>query len=115
MKALGVIVLFSATVSLTACASIPAQSGAEQTTLAAQVDELQKLKAAEYHDYLTAMTFEETNRKLGNYYAAKGSQVHGLISEMEDGKQVNDIEVSRALDDGDSVKYDDTPPEPRAD
>ena len=33
---------------------------------------LQKLKSAENQDDMAAMTFEEDNRKLGNYYAAKG-------------------------------------------
>ena len=37
-------------------------------------------------------------------------QVHSLIDQMEGGKQVNEIEVSRALDDSDSAKYDDRPP-----
>jgi hypothetical protein len=74
---------------------------------------LQKLKAAEYRDYMTAMTFEDGNRKLGNFYAAKGSQVHAVISEMEDGKPVHDIEISRALDDSDSARYDNTPPPDR--
>ena len=110
MKAFGVIVLLSATVSLTACASISGQSTTDQTRTGAQVAELNKLKAAEYQDYMAAMTFEETNRKLGNYYAAKGSQVHSLISQMEDGTSVNDIEITRALDDSDSALYDEMPP-----
>ncbi|MDO8433822.1 MAG: hypothetical protein Q7S58_15580 [Candidatus Binatus sp.] len=76
------------------------------------MEKLQSLKAAEYEYYMHAMACEESNRKLGNYYAGKGSQVHGLISQMEEGKQVNDVEVSRALDDSDSVKYYDRPPMP---
>ena len=105
------IVLLSAVVSLTACSSVSsAKDPAGQTRLAVQMEQLQKLKTAEYHDYLTAMTFEDGNQKLGNYYAAKGSQVHGVISEMEDGRPVNDMEISRALDDSDSARYDNTPP-----
>ena len=77
------------------------------------MEQLQKLKKAEYQDYMTAMTFEDGNRKLGNYYAAKGSQVHGVISQMEDGQPVNDREISRALDDSDSARYSDTPPPER--
>ncbi len=105
------IVLLSAVVSLTACSSVSsAKDPADQTRLSAQVEQLQKLKTAEYDDYMTAMTFEDSNRKLGNYYAAKGLQVHGVISKMEDGKPVNDTEISRALDDSDSARYDNTPP-----
>jgi hypothetical protein len=105
------IVLLSAVVSLTACSSVSsAKDPADQTRLTVQMEQLQKLKTAEYHDYMTAMTSEEGNRKLGNYYAAKGSQVHGIISEMEDGQPVNDIEISRALDDSDSARYDNAPP-----
>ncbi len=110
------IVLLSAVVSLTACSSVSsAKDPADQTRLAVQVEQLQKLKTAEYDDYMTAMTFEDSNRKLGNYYAAKGSQVHAVISEMEDGKPVNDAEISRALDDSDSARYDKTPPPSRED
>jgi hypothetical protein len=110
------IVLLSAVVSLTACSSVSsAKDPADQTRLAVQMDQLQNLKTAEYQDYMTAMTSEDGNRKLGNYYAAKGSQVHGLISEMEDGKPVNDIEISRALDDSDSARYSNTPPSPGSD
>jgi hypothetical protein len=110
------IVLLSAVVSLTACSSVSsAKDPADQTRLSAQVEQLQKLKTAEYDDYMTAITFEDSNRKLGNYYAAKGLQVHGVISEMEDGKPVNDTEISRALDDSDSARYDNTPPPSRED
>ena len=108
------IALLSAVVSLTACSSVSsAKDPADQTRLAVQMGQLQKLKTAEYHDYMTAMTFEDANRKLGNYYAAKGTQVHGVISEMEDGQRVNDTEISRALDDSDSARYDNTPPPAR--
>jgi hypothetical protein len=110
------IVLLSAVVSLTACSSVsPAKDPADQARLAVQVEQLQKLKTAEYDDYMTAMTFEESNRKLGNYYAAKGLQVHGVISEMEDGKPVNDTEITRALDNSDSARYDNMPPSYRED
>jgi hypothetical protein len=93
----------------------PGRSSANQTRLAVQEEQLQKLKSAEYQDYMAAMTYEENNRKLGNYYAAKGSQVHNIISQLEDGTQVNDIEISRALDDSDSARYDDRPPASRGD
>lgn len=99
---------------LTGCSSIsPAEDPASQTMLAQQMEELQKLKSAEYQYEMQAMACEESNRKLGNYYSSKGSQTHSLISQMEDGKQVNDVEIARALDDSDSVKYFDRPPMPR--
>jgi|SRR5271168_3914982 len=107
----GLIVFLSAVASLTACSSIsPTKNSGDQSRRAIEIEDLEKLKAAEYQDYMTAMDFEETHRKLGNYYAAKGMQVHSLIDQMEGGKQVNEIEVSRALDDSDSAKYDDRPP-----
>src|ERR1700678_4489227 len=105
------IVLLSAAVSLIGCSSVsPAKDPADQTRLTVQMEKLQQLKTAEYNDYMTAMTFEDGNRKLGNYYAAKGAEVHSVISEMEDGQPVNDTEISRALDDSDSARYDKTPP-----
>ena len=74
--------------------------------------ELQNLKSAEYQYYMTAMACEESNRKLGNYYAVKGSQAHLLISQIEEGRRVSDVDVNRVLDDSDSVKYYDRPPIP---
>ncbi|MGD0119574.1 MAG: hypothetical protein ABSD30_16020 [Candidatus Binatus sp.] len=105
------VVLLAAVVSLTGCsAGSSANDPAEQTRLAIQMGQLQKLKTAEYEDYMAAMTSEDANQKLANYYAAKGTQVHGVISAMEDGQPVNDMEISRALDDSDSARYDNTPP-----
>ena len=108
------IVLLTAGVSLTACSSVSsAKDPTDQARFAVRLEQLQKLKAAEYHDYMTAMAFEDGNRELGNYYAAKGSQVHGVISEMEDGKPVDDVEISWALDDSDSARFDEAPPPER--
>jgi hypothetical protein len=99
--------------SIAACSSNQAaEDPAVQTRLARQMAELQKLKAAEYADYTSAMNCEETNRKLGNYYARKGSEAHGLISQLENGEQVSDAEISRALDDSDSTQFYDRPPMP---
>ena len=55
------------------------------------------------------MEFEDTNRRLGSYYAAKGLQAHGLIDQ---GHQLNDMQIRQALDNSDSAKYDDRPPVP---
>jgi Txe/YoeB family toxin of Txe-Axe toxin-antitoxin module len=97
--------------SMTACSYIsPTEEPTVQTPLAKRMDELQKLKTAEDQDYTKAMKNEESNRKLGNYYARKGSQAHRLIDEMEDGHQVNESEVSQALDDSDSVNFYERPP-----
>jgi hypothetical protein len=49
LTAITEIVLLSAAVSLTACSSVSsAKDPAEQTSLAVQVEQLQKLKTAEY-------------------------------------------------------------------
>jgi hypothetical protein len=109
----GLVVLLSVVVSLTACSSnSSAQSSAGESKLAIESEQLETLKSAEYHDYMTAMTFEDSNQKLGNYYAAKGSQVHRLIDQMEEGHQVNYIEVRQALDNSEAARYDDRPPVP---
>ncbi len=109
----GLIMLLSAITSWTACSSVlPAKSQPDQSTLAIQTKQLEKLKSAEYQDYMTAMTFEDSNQKLGNYYAAKGSQVHSLIDQLEEGHQVNYNEIGRALDNSDAEKYDNRPPVP---
>jgi len=98
---------------MAACSSIPSTMGeTERSKLAVQTEQIQKLKSAEYHDYMTAMTFEDSNRKLGNYYLAKGSHVHSIIDQMEEGHEVSYDEIRRALDNSDSTKYDDRPPVP---
>lgn len=73
---------------------------------------MEKLKSAEYQDYLKAMSFEDNNQKLGNFYVHKGAQVHHLIDELEKGQQVNDADMHQALDNSDSEKYDNRPPVP---
>jgi hypothetical protein len=93
----GVIIFLSAIVSLTACSTITsAQYPADQSKLAAQIEQVEKLKSAEYQDYMSAMSFEDSNQQLGNYYAAKASQVHKLIDQIEEGHQVNYDEIGRA-------------------
>jgi hypothetical protein len=87
-------------------------SFSKESQLARQTEQLEKLKSAEYQDYLSAMRFEDNDQKLGNYYARKGSQAHRLIDQLEKGHQVNDSEMSRVLDNSDSEKYDNRPPVP---
>jgi hypothetical protein len=109
----GLVVLLSVVVSFTACSSISsAQGSTDESKLAIESEQLEKLKSAEYHDYMTAMTFEDSNQQLGNYYVAKGSQVHRLIDQMEEGHRVNYTEVRQALDNSDAARYDDRPPVP---
>jgi hypothetical protein len=109
----GLIVLLSAIASLNACSSSSsATSPAEQSQLERQTEQLEKLKSAEYQDYLSTMRFEDNDQKLGNYYARKGSQAHHLIDQLEEGHQVNDTELHKALDNSDSEKYDNRPPVP---
>jgi hypothetical protein len=112
-KLSGLVALLSITISLTGCYSVSSQSNvAVQSKLVLQTEELEKLKSAEYQDYMSAMDFEESNRNLGNYYAAKGVPVHGVIDQMEQGQPVDDVKISRALADSDSSKYDNAPPAP---
>jgi hypothetical protein len=107
------IVLSWAVACLSACSSASPVKGPEgQSTLATQTQEVEKLRSAEYQDYMSAMSFEDSNQKLGNYYAGKGAQVHSLIDQMEEGHQVNSGEIGRALDNSDAEKYDDRPPVP---
>jgi hypothetical protein len=107
------IILLSAVVSLNACSSnSTATNPADQSQLARETDQLEKLKSAEYQDYLKAMSFEDNNQKLGNFYVHKGAQVHHLIDELEKGQQVNDADMHQALDNSDSEKYDNRHPVP---
>jgi hypothetical protein len=80
-----------------------------------QLEEVQKLKAAEYEDYKSAMSFEESNQKLGNYYLHKGAEVHHLIDKIEAGQQVSRAETDKALDTSDAENYDNRPPVPLED
>jgi hypothetical protein len=61
---------------------------------------------------MSAMSFEDSNQKLGNYNAAKRAQLHKLIDQMEEGHEVNNSEIGRVLDNSDAEKYDDRPPAP---
>jgi hypothetical protein len=100
----GFIVLLMPIALLNACSSLPIETNRSQ--LAIENQELEKLKSAEYQDYMSAMSFEESDQKLGNYYARKGAQVHHLIDQLEEGQPVNDAEVAQALDTGAANKYD---------
>jgi hypothetical protein len=117
IKALhGFIVLVLAVALLNACSSNSAATNpGDQSQLARQTEQLQKLKSAEYQDDLSTMSFEDNNQKLGNYYAQKGVQVHHLIDQLEEGHQVSDTEIHHALDNSDSEKYDNRPPVPLED
>jgi hypothetical protein len=92
------------------CSALPLTTNESQ--LAKENQELGKLKSAEYEDYTSAMSFEDSNQKLGNYYATKGGQVHHLIDRMEEGQPVKDAEIAQALDNSAAEKYDDRPPVP---
>jgi hypothetical protein len=95
---------------LIGCSALPLATNESQ--LATENQELGKLKSAEYEDYTSAMSFEDSNQKLGNYYATKGGQVHHLIDRMEEGQPVKDAEIAQALDNSAAEKYDDRPPVP---
>jgi hypothetical protein len=106
----GFIFLTMAIAFLNGCSALP--SGTNRSQLAIENQELGKLKSAEYQDDTSAMSFEDSNQKLGNYYAEKGAQVHHLIDQMEEGQPVTDAEVDQALDTSAADKYDDRPPVP---
>lgn len=107
------IVFLSVVASFTACFSPSSpKDPSYQSPLAIQSEDLEKLKAAEYQDDLAAMEFEETDRRLGSYYATKGLQAHGLIDQIDQGQQLNDMQIRQALDNSDSAKYDNRPPVP---
>jgi hypothetical protein len=104
------IFLMMAIAFLNGCSALPL--GTNQSQLAKENQELGKLKSAEYQDYTSAMSFEDSNQKLGNYYASKVGQVHHLIDRMEEGQPVKDAEIAQALDTSAAEKYDDRPPVP---
>jgi hypothetical protein len=109
----GLIFLGSAAALWTGCSSVSSALGSPaQSTVAAQTEQVERLKSAEYQDYLNGMSFENNNQKLGNYYIYKGSQVHRLIDQMEKGNQVGNDEIDQALDTSEAEKYDNRPPIP---
>jgi hypothetical protein len=104
-----------AIVSLVACsAESSAQNSSVPKEVAKQVDDLQKLRAAEYQDFTNGMGCEESNKKLGTYYFSKGLEAHDLILQQEEGHQLSDIALFHALDNRDARLYDTNPP-PRRD
>jgi len=105
----GFMVLLAAAASLNACSSMPF---ANTPAVAKQTEEVQKLQAAEYQDDMNAMSFEDNDQTLGNYYAGKGTQVHKLINEIEQGQPVDPAKVDQALNNSDAEKYDTRPPVP---
>jgi len=62
---------------------------------------------------MQAMDCEDSNRRPRNYYEVKGSQVNSQISQIEEGKRIDDVEIRRALDDSDSTRYYDRSPTAR--
>jgi hypothetical protein len=86
-----------------------------ESPVASQLEEVQRLKAAEYQDYTSAMSFEDSNQKLGNYYLHKGAEVHHVIDEIEAGRMVNPSEINKSLDTSDAENYDNRPPVPLED
>lgn len=102
----GFIVLFTTVAWLNACSSMPYVTS---PTIARQTEEVQKLQSAEYQDDMSAMSFEDNNQTLGNYYAEKGTQVHNLFDRVEEGRLVTSAEIDQALNNSDSEKYDQRP------
>jgi hypothetical protein len=103
-----------AIVSLVACsAESSAQNSLIRKEVAKQMEDLQQLRTAEYDDFTNGMACEESNKRLGTYYLSKGLEAHDLILQEEEGHQIGDIALSRALDDRDAVLYDTNPPPPR--
>ncbi len=90
-----------------ACYAVP--SGTASSPIAIQSKEIEKLKSAEYQDDISAMKFEDDNQKLGNYYESKAIEAHRLIDQMERGKHVDEAEISKVLNTGDSDNYDNRP------
>jgi hypothetical protein len=109
------IFLLSAVAWLTGCSSILPATAPHESGLATQTEQVEQLKSAEYQDYTTGMTFENSNQKLGNYYISKGTQLHHLIDQMEEGHQVSSNEINQALDNSNAEKYDNRPPVPLED
>ena len=110
------IFLLSAAAWLPGCSSIlSAMDPPDQPKIATETEQVEQLKSAEYQDYTTGMTFENSNQKLGNYYISKGTQLHRLIDQMEEGHQVSSNEINQALDNSNADKYDNRPPVPLED
>jgi hypothetical protein len=110
LKKLGGLIILLAVAALNACYSQP--YGRSESQLAQQDQELEKLKSAEYQDSMSAMRFEDSDQKLGNYYITKTVQVHRLIDQLEKGQPATDAEITHALDTSDADKYDNRPPVP---
>ncbi len=77
-----------------------------------QTEEIEKLKTAEYQDDISAMKFEDSNQKLGNYYEAKAVEAHRLIDQMEKGQPVDAAKIAKALNTDDANNDDNRPPVP---
>ncbi|MBV8454792.1 MAG: hypothetical protein JOZ29_21350 [Deltaproteobacteria bacterium] len=107
------IFLCSAAMLWSACSSVWSTLGfPNQSQVAQETEQVERLKSAEYEDYVSGMNFENSDQKLGNFYIHKGAQVHRLIDQMERGNQVNNDEINQALDTSGAEQYDDRPPVP---
>ncbi|MGD0119197.1 MAG: hypothetical protein ABSD30_14110 [Candidatus Binatus sp.] len=108
------VIFLIAIISLAGCSvESSAQNSSVPQEVAKQVDDLQKLRAAEYDDFTNGIGCEESNKKLGTYYFSKGLQAHDLILQEEEGHQISDIALFQALDNRDSVLYNANPPQHR--
>jgi hypothetical protein len=104
------VIFLIAIISLAGCSvESSAQNSSVPQEVAKQVDDLQKLRAAEYDDFTNGIGCEESNK---NYFS-KGLQAHDLILQEEEGHQISDIALFQALDNRDSVLYNANPPQHR--
>jgi hypothetical protein len=87
-------------------------SGTPSSGVGIQTERIEKLKAAEYQDDISAMKFEDSNQKLGNYYESKALEAHRLIDQMEKGNQVDQTTITKTLNTDDAENYDNRPPVP---
>src|SRR6202522_867321 len=87
------VIFLIAIISLAGCSvESSAQNSSVPQEVAKQVDDLQKLRAAEYDDFTNGIGCEESNKKLGTYYFSKGLQAHDLILQEEEGHQIRSEE-----------------------
>ena len=107
---------FTATFALLCLVLVPGGCAVQQPqtepqpTIAANLNQLEQLKSAEYKDYMNAITFEDKEQKVGDYYYSKAGEVHQVIDKMESGQTVSGDEVNHALNDNDAKYYYKLPP-----
>jgi hypothetical protein len=106
----GLLILLLVTSSISACYAVP--SGTPAASVGVQTEEIEKLKSAEYQDDISAMKFEDSDQKLGNYYESKAIEAHRLIDQMEKGNHVDEATIAKVLNNDDAQNYDNRPPVP---